>query len=109
MVKQYPHYLFVLEAGEGQQDAQGNYTEVSVSRQFVGRCREEGAGKGAFVLSGGGQHLTYSSLVQLPKGTPPIEAGTRILVAHDSEGQSTRVEGVVVKFRQDQLHSRLWL
>ncbi len=108
-IKQYPHYLFQVVASESTQDENGNFTNSEISLVFVGRCREETAGKGAELHTGGGTFMKYSSLIQLPRGTSYIKEGAEVLVCNDREGESIRIKGSVLKFDQGQLHSRLWL
>ena len=65
-VKQYPHFLFIEEAGESMQDANGNWTECEVSRKFISMCREESDGKGTEYQVAGGEYQKATSVIQCP-------------------------------------------
>ena len=68
---------------------------------------------GGFSVAGisiaGGVFHTYSSLIQLPKGTRKISEGTKVVITNDQLGEDERIQGEVMKFDQGQLHSRLWV
>lgn len=108
MVKQYPHYLFAILGGDSIQDENGNWIVPDATPQFVSMCREETDGRGNEIQVAGGTFRKYSSLIQLPKGTPKIEDGTSVYVA-DTDGTNIRVKGISLKFDKGQLHSRLWV
>lgn len=108
-IEQYPHFLFALETSETYRDDDGNWIPGSTQLGYVGKCREETNGKGSQIQLAGGVFHTYSSLIQLPKGTRKISEGTKVVVANDQSGEDERIQGEVMKFDQGQLHSRLWL
>ena len=110
MIKQYPHFLFVIDApAESVQDDNGNWTASQASLQFVSRCREETGGAAAEDQVAGGTYRKASALIQLPKGTAPIDDGAKVVVANDADGNDVRIKGTVLHFDFGQLHSRLWL
>jgi hypothetical protein len=110
MVKQYPHYLFIVSGGEATQDEEGNWTdEGEETFTFVSVCREETDGQGTETNDGGGTFHHLSSLIQMPKGVQSIPLGTPVVVSNDAEGKDLRIKGVCLKFDAGQLHSRLWV
>ena len=110
MIEQYPHFLFVIDAQEESvQDDNGNWTASPSSLQFVSKCREETGGAGAEYQVAGGTYRKASALIQLPKGTGPINDGAKVIVANDAAGDDMRITGTVLHFDFGQLHSRLWL
>jgi hypothetical protein len=109
-VKQYPHYLFAVNAGEDSvQDENGNWSDSRASDVFLSACREEADGRGSEIQVAGGTFHRFSSLVHLPKGAPAVETGTGVFVAGRADGSGMRVQGVVLRFDAGQLHSRLWV
>ncbi len=109
MIIQYPHYLLVETTAETIQDENGNWVEVGGGIQFFAMCREETAGRGGEIQTGGGTFRTFHSLIQLPKGTTGLSAGTHVYVCNDKAGKDVRISGEILKFDVGQLHSRLWL
>lgn len=108
-IEQYPHYLFILETTETYRDDDGNWIPGSTELRYIGKCREETNGKGSQIQLAGGVFHTYSSLVQLPKGTRKISEGAIVKITNDQLGEDERIQGEVMKFDQGQLHSRLWV
>ena len=108
-LKQYPHYLFIEEAGESVQDAQGNWTESEMSRNFISMCREESDGRGSEYQVAGGEYIKSTSIIQLPKTCPKVEKGQKVYVANDLGCTDIRISGVCLNFDESQLHSRLWV
>ena len=109
MVKQYPHYLFIEEAGESIQDAQGNWTECEVARTFISMCREESDGKGTEYQVAGSEYHKATSTIQLPKSCPKVARGAKVIVANDPNCEDIRIAGICLNYDQSQLHSRLWV
>ena len=109
MVKQYPHFLFIEEATESIQDADGNWMESTVSRKFLSKCREESDGKGTEFQVAGGEYHKAISVIQCPKGCPKVTKGARVFVANDPGCADVRIEGICLNFDPAQLHSRLWV
>jgi hypothetical protein len=109
MVKQYPHYLFAILGGESVQDEDGNWSDSEKRIEMLSICREETDGRGSEIQIAGGTFHRFTSLVQLPKGSQKIEVGTSIFIADNANGWVVRVQGVVLKFDDGQLHSRLWV
>lgn len=109
MIKQYPHFLFVITEEEAHQDDEGNWIGNSESVDFYAVCREETDGRGQEVQTAGGVFRQFSSTIFLPKGTKKIEEGKTIFVSNDLSGSDIRIKGQVLKFDVGQLHSRLWL
>ena len=91
IIQQYPHFLFVIDApAESVQDDNGNWTASQTSLQFVSKCREETGGAGAEYQVAGGTYRKASALIQLPKGTAPINDGAKVVVANDADGNEDR-------------------
>ena len=110
MVRQYPHYLFaILSGGDSVQDEDGNWSDAIPENALVSKCREETDGRGTEIQAADGTFHKFTSLVQLPKGTQRVEAGTQVFVADNPDGTGVRITGTVLKFDAGQLHSRLWV
>ena len=108
-VKQYPHFLFIEEAGESIQDANGNWTECEVSRKFISMCREESDGKGTEYQVAGGEYQKATSVIQCPKTCPKVAKGAKVIIANDKDCSDIRIAGICLNFDPSQLHSRLWV
>lgn len=108
-IVQYPHYLFVETTTDSKQGPTGEWLPSERSLILHARCREETGGSGNEIQTAGGTYRRYHSTVQLPKGTPVVQEGARVIVSDDAEGMSIRIDGVVLGFSSDQLHARLWL
>lgn len=128
MVKviQYPHFLYMRTSAEATQDANGSWvTSGEDGWQLCGKCREEANGKGTQIQAASGEYLSFSSLIQIPKGATKIPEGVEVLVAATevdpnellnetyiqeakAEGE-IRVSGVCLKYDIGQLHNRLWV
>lgn len=125
---QYPHWLYARMAhGEAVQDEQtGRWQGEQLGWLKLCRCREETNGKGNQIQAAGGEFITFSAIVQLPKGTPVIEPGTEVVVSdfnYQIEGTfdnpdvmtsaplngSFRLKGICLKYDAGRLHSRLWV
>lgn len=113
---QYPHYLYVRATDiDSTQDSNGDWvdqTEVNASGEtatFHSMCREETNGAGSEVQTAGGIFHKFSSLIQLPKGTPKIQDGSPVIISNDEAMTDIRIRGSVLKFSADQLHCRLWV
>lgn len=111
MVKQYPHFLFVLTpGGTSVQDDEGNWITSQATWKMHSVCREETNGKGQQIIGTDGKAIVYSSTVYLPKSAGSIAEGTEIFVSSEnSENGPKRVKGTCLKFDVGQLSSRLWL
>lgn len=109
MVKQYPHYLFVVETTASTQDANGDFGDGTTTYRFVSMCREETNGKGNKLAVGDGQFIVFSSLIQLPFGSESLKEGVKVAVYDDIERTHERICGECLKFDEGQLHNRLWL
>lgn len=108
-VVQYPHYLFIEQAGKSIQDENGNWNDAAKSVVFIGMCREETDGRGTEIRTADGVYHHATSTIQCPKGTPKIAVGTTCIVANDKECQDVRHTAVCLRFDPSQLHCRLWL
>jgi len=109
MVKQYPHYLYVVETAETQRDAKGNYIPSTETERFVSNCREETNGKGK-LIERGGEFIVYSSLIQLPLNSETIKEGSVVQIYDVNDDiPILRTKGKVLKFDKGQLHNRLWI
>lgn len=110
MVKQYPHYLFVVSpSGAATQNTDGEWETAATTVTYVGACREETNGRGAQIAATDGKYFTFQSLIQMPSGTTVIPVGTTVIVCDDAAGTIIRVKGTCMKFDVGQLHCRLWL
>jgi len=128
MVKsyQYPQYLYALIHTEGVQNPDtGYYDNATNGWVLKGICREETNGKGHVINGTGGQAITFSSLIQMPKGSERIPEGTEVMVLRnqvanvatltDSWILSGKKSGEVVaggaclKCDTGRLHSRIWI
>lgn len=108
-IRQYPHYLFVERGTASVQNADGDWTDSTATRQFVSVCREETNGKGSEIFVAGGTCRKFAALVQIPKGAAHINDGEKVFVCNDSLGNDVRLEGVCLKYDEGQLHNRLWV
>lgn len=109
-IKQYPHFLFSVNSEiESEQDEKGAWSDSEPSNIFLSSCREETDGRGTEIKVADGTFRKITSLIQLPKGSPKVELGTTVFVTNDPDGMDVRIKGVVLKFDQGQLHSRLWV
>lgn len=112
VIRQYSHFLFVKSlGGDSVQDEKGNWS-VAPKEEWVlhSVCREETNGKGATIQGTDGKARVFSSLIQLPKGTPRIPEGTTILVSEtEDHAGPIRIQGEAMKFDNGQLHCRLWV
>ena len=111
MVKQYPHFLFVLvSGGTSVQDSEGNWIASQSTWRMHSVCREETNGKGQQIVGADGKATVYSSAVYLPKSAGSIAEGTEIFISNEnSENGPKRAKGTCLKFSVGQLSSRLWL
>jgi hypothetical protein len=109
-LKQYPHYLFAIVAGgESVQDENGNWSDSESTPTLLSVCREETNNRGTELQVAGGTFHVFASLIQLPKNATKVEVGTSIFVSDNADGTGVRIQGVVLKFDDGQLHSRLWI
>ena len=121
---QYPHFLYIRTSGaEATQDEDGSWVTPASAWTFHSRSREETNGIGSTVQAANGVFVTFSSLIQLPAGTPRVAEGTEIAVTDrellpselsddtvkaNPEG-IVRVSGTCQKFDLGRLHCRLWV
>lgn len=125
---QYPHWLYARMAhGEAVQDEHtGRWQGEQLGWLRLCRCREETSGRGSQIQAAGGEFISFSAIVQLPKGAPVVEAGTEVAVsdynyqiggtfdnpdfmASAPLGGSFRLRGICLKYDAGRLHSRLWV
>ena len=106
MVIQYPYTLEKLVKTEaGYNPETGEYLSASDHWVFVSNCRDD-EGSGRREVTEDGEVYTFTTLIQLPRGTDGIKSGDKVRV---TEGCGrVRFDGSVVKFRRDQFHSRIW-
>lgn len=122
--KQYNHYVYILNPGAVTKDANGDYVAAEPTWGLLGMGREETNGKGEQITLDDMKPYRFSALVQLPKGTPKVMVGTRVVVADEeltqdelrlygAEGQNVndavRIVARCMKFDKGQLHCRMWL
>ncbi|MDR1348317.1 MAG: hypothetical protein LBJ63_07850 [Prevotellaceae bacterium] len=125
-IYQYPQYLYALKNGEAIQDPiTGNWETTSSVWELKGVCREETNGKGHTIVNSGGETIVFSSLIQIPKGTPRINEGAEILVIREKVDTQElldndfiareKISGLIVtngkcmKYDFGRLHCRLWI
>lgn len=109
MLKQYPHYLFIEDAGDSLQDSNGNWTESNMSRNFISMCRAEADGRGTEYQVAGGEYIKATSVIQCPKNCPKVEKGQKVIVANDLDCTDVVISGICLNYDGAQLHSRLWV
>jgi hypothetical protein len=123
---QYPQYLYALRTEEATQAPNTGSWETSPSVwELKGICREETNGKGHTVTTSGGETIVFSSLIQIPKGTPRINEGTQIAVLreevlpenllNDDFVAQSKIAGLIIavgkcmKYDFGRLHCRMWI
>ena len=123
---QYPQYLYAFNSGgESVQLPNGSWSETAAFWELKASCREETNGKGNTIQTAGGETIVFSSLIQLPVGTPRINEGTEILVTLKKVDvnqlldlsfiASAKISGLIVaqgacqKYDFGRLHCRLWI
>ena len=121
---QYNHFLYVLVPGVATRDENGDYEAEDPSWKLWGMCREETNGKGTYVVIADKGLYQYSSLIQLPSGTPYIPDGTDVVVSDEELDVSSltrtgiqeliregrvRIAKESAKFDVGRLHCRMWL
>lgn len=120
--QQYPHYLYKEISKAPETDENGDRIPGASEWVYVGRCREETNGKGETISTADRKEYRFSSLVQLPVGTPRIPEGTGVLVSEVELDQeeledipvliadgTARITGCCSKFDPGRLHCRLWI
>jgi len=124
MLEQYNHHLYVLVCTPGTTAENGDYVPGTSEWTYWGKCREETNGKGEAIVTTDQKSYVFSSLVQLPVGTPRVAEGMRIAVSDtvletggmtrqgisDLEKSGTvRLSGSCAKFDSGRLHCRMWV
>lgn len=111
MIKQYPHFLFVLHQADSVQDEDtGEWIAVAPAWQFHSVCREEPNGKGSVVNGTDGKAIVFASTVFMPISAARIKESTEVLVSESNDVAGiSRIKGTVLKFDQGQLNRRLWV
>ena len=110
MITQYPHYLYTdTLSTTSTQDANGNWIPGTPVVTLLSRCREEAEPRAREIQAADGKFYAYSSIIQLPKGTPVIAEGIEVYVKTLSTDTRVRIRGQVLKFDIGQLHSRIWV
>jgi hypothetical protein len=124
--RQYYQYLYAFRNNEAVKASNGSWeTNGGGTWGLCGLCREETNGKGSAIQTADGQTLVFSSLVQIPQGTPRIDEGTEVFVAREelsaaqlsaagfiAEAKSTGLivaHGVCLKYDFGRLHCRMWI
>jgi hypothetical protein len=123
---QYPHYLYALKHEDAVQNPNtGSWETGSDVWELWGICREETNGKGHTIATSGGETIVFTSLIQLPVGTPRINEGTEVavtrsevlpesLMSNDFVAQAKAdglvlAQGKCMKYDLGRLHCRLWI
>nr|DAF18213.1 MAG TPA: hypothetical protein [Caudoviricetes sp.]DAL00410.1 MAG TPA: hypothetical protein [Caudoviricetes sp.]DAR74253.1 MAG TPA: hypothetical protein [Caudoviricetes sp.]DAW83706.1 MAG TPA: hypothetical protein [Caudoviricetes sp.] len=104
-VKQYPYRLKALIHSEGYFDeSTAEWTEGTSEWVDFGVCRDEGSTSKKQTEDG--EFYIQTSVIYAPKSIKNIDKGTKVQVWN---GEELRLEGNVVNFTKDQLHTRIWL
>lgn len=122
---QYPQYLYALVVEDAKQTSNGSWEGAEPTYKLVAACREETNGKGSTINTADGKALIFSSLVQLPKGSPRIDEGVEVVIARTQQNAEDLAKpdyiadakrsgdivatGVNQKFDLGRLHSRMWI
>lgn len=107
MVRQYPYTLKVFQETEAVFNQNtGDWIPGSADWVDFGNCRDEINGAGARVTTQDGENYVYSAVVYVPTSTQKINNGVLIQVW---DGEEMRMEGNVVRFGKEQMHSRIWV
>ncbi|MDR1652491.1 MAG: hypothetical protein LBS01_02345 [Prevotellaceae bacterium] len=125
---QYPQYLYVYNSGGEaiQNETTGEWESSAAALwELWGVCREEANGSGQVIYASGGDAIVFSSLIQIPKGTPRINEMTEVLVSRteitpaqllsDNFIKQSLMSGLIVakgrclKYDFGRLHCRLWI
>ena len=128
MVKQsyqYPQRLYTKTIQEATQLPNGSWQPETEVWALTAYCREETNGKGTQINTADGRALAFTSLVQLPKGTPKIDEGKQIIIAieeldaeqlNDTDYINAAKQtgtivatGTVLKCDVGRLHTRAWI
>lgn len=122
---QYPQRLYTKTIQEAIQLPNGSWQPEMEIWSLTAACREETNGKGTQINTADGQVLAFSSLVQLPKGTPKIDEGKQIIIAIEdldinqlnntdyvtaaTQAGTIVANGIVLKCDAGRLHTRIWI
>lgn len=101
-IEQYPYDLFVIKIVGGGRDDDGFPIPTTEEPVFHSKCRTIAAGSGNIVTNESGDITNYSTTIVMPLGTPIIEANSKIMVSDGTKGN-------VIRFKERQLHCRLWV
>ena len=121
MVSQYPYLLLVLKApnlgskSPASRDENGDWVAgipegANCEYYKVSQCRNGGSNGGSngdleYLIDG--IKYVYEAIIFAPKSCPKLPLGSKIRVM-EANGKM-RTEGVVKKFENGQLHSRIWV
>jgi hypothetical protein len=122
---QYPQYLYALRTEEATQSPNGSWEIGAAAWELKGICREETNGKGHTIQTSGGETMVFSSLIQIPAGTPRVSEGTQVAVTREPVAPENllnddfvaqgKISGLIVaagrcmKYDLGRLHCRLWI
>lgn len=109
MVTQYPYALEEYQVADATLGTTGNWETTEGVWVEISKCRDESGLQGGgsrLLMMPDGKAITFSSLIQLPLTCPALLAGATIRVM---DGSILRLEGKILRFVQDQLHSRAWV
>lgn len=106
MVKQYPYILYTQQLSGGGFNSDGDPIEPTPVFVPHSKCRDESNIGGKVVTMIDGSVHMYEALVQLPKKTEALQAGTLIYIM---DGSDIRLQGTIKFFRREQMHCRIWV
>lgn len=108
---QYPHRLLLVVAGETYRDERGEWHTSEPTELYVSECREcreSRAGSGTRQTVAGGEQISFSAVIYLPRvrEAERIIRGAEVVV---KDGWGVRLRGEVLQVAHEQLHTRLWV
>jgi hypothetical protein len=121
----YYQYLYAARHGEAGRASNRSWNTGGGTWELWGNCREETNGKGAAIQTADGRARVFSSLIQIPKGTPRIDEGAEVLIARETIQVSQLYDldfitgaksaglivahGTCLKYDFGRLHCRMWI
>ena len=107
MVKIYPYNLSVfIESESTFSEVDGSWSVGTAEWVNVGKCRDE-INSGRKEVSQDGSEYVYNAVIYCHKSTPSILKGAKVKVTDESG--NIRIESNLVRYQNEQLHTRLWV